>query len=271
MKTTTFQTALTTFTSTFTSLVEEHKICFLTELRKNKNLYDSYFTAAYNLSRALVYSPVNYNKAAIAAKSSLLEHPDFVSIVALRFVSKYDTIVHAYTQKFPQQSLPVQLQLERYIKSFAPNCIINTLSKPNIATASIDTLLTSEGNKTLLDTISDTAPSAHQKIESAENILRYMRTLTAPKQLFSFVVIYGMENTVSQTADRIYTSGASFVFYTGLADFAQVAELNSKELAPFMSFTDASFNFSKDVITIREQLSHSNNKMKNKLAKICNN
>lgn len=270
MKTTTFQTALITFTSTFTSLVEEHKICSLTELRKNKNLYDSYFTAAYNLSRALVYSPVNYNKAAIAAKSSLLEHPDFVSIVALRFVSKYDTIVHAYTQKFPQQSLPVQLQLERYIKSFAPNCIINTLNKPNIAT-SIDALLTSEDNKALLDTISDTAPSAQQKIESAENILRYMRTLTAPKQLFSFVVIYGMENTVSQTADRIYTSGASFVFYTDLADFAQVAELNSKELAPFMSFTDASFNFSKDVITIREQLSHSNNKMKNKLAKICNN
>ena len=271
MKSTTFQTTITNFISIFTSLVEEHHMYSLTELRKNKELYDSYFTATYNLSRVLVYSPVNYNKAAIAAKSTLLEHPDFVSIVALRFVSKYDTIVHAYTQKFPQQSLPVQLQLERYIKTFAPNCIIKTLSKPNIATASLDALLTFEGNNTLADTIPNTAPSAHQRLESTEHILRYMHTLTAPKQLFSFVVIYGMENTVSQTADRIYTSGASFVFYTDLADFAQVAELNSKELAPFMSFTDASFNFSKDVITIREQLSHSNNKMKNKLAKICNN
>jgi len=271
MKTTTFQTALTTFTSTFTSLVEEHKICSLTELRKNKNLYDSYFTAAYNLSRALVYSPVNYNKATIAAKSSLLEHPDFVSIVALRFVSKYDTIVHAYTQKFPQQSLPVQLQLERYIKSFAPNCIINTLSKPNIATTSLDALLTSEGNKTMLDILPDTAPSAHRRLESTEHILRYMHTLTAPRQLFSFIVVYGMENTVSQAANRIHAAGASSVFYTDLTDFAHVAKLQSKELAPFMSFTDASFNFSKDVITIREQLSHSNNKMKNKLANICNN
>ena len=205
MKTTTFQTALTTFTSTFTSLVEEHKICFLTELRKNKNLYDSYFTAAYNLSRALVYSPVNYNKAAIAAKSSLLEHPDFVSIVALRFVSKYDTIVHAYTQKFPQQSLPVQLQLERYIKSFAPNCIINTLSKPNIATASIDTLLTSEGNKTLLDTISDTAPSAHQKIESAEKHSSVYAHLNSSKTIIFFCCdIWHGEYRITNCGQNLY-------------------------------------------------------------------
>jgi len=271
MKTTAFQTAITTFTSIFTALVEEHHLYSLAELRKNKNLYDSYFTAAYDLSKALIYSPVNYHNAAMSKKSTLLEHPDFVSIVSLRLVSQYNTIVHAYTLKFPQQPLPVQLQLDRYIKSFAPNCISKTLSKPTITTTSLDALLSTESNNTLLDTIPDTVPSAHRKLESVENILRYMRTLTAPKQLFSFVVIYGMENTVSQTADRIYTSGASFVFYTDLADFAQVAELNSKELAPFMSFTDASFNFSKDVITIREQLSHSNNKMKNKLAKICNN
>ena len=111
MKSTTFQTALTTFTSTFATLVEEHKIFTLTKLHKNKSLYDNYFTAAYDLSKALVYSPVNYGKATTSNKSTLLEHSDFVSIIALHLVARYDTIVHAYTHKFQQQSLPVQLQL----------------------------------------------------------------------------------------------------------------------------------------------------------------
>ncbi len=270
MKTTAFQTALIAFTSTFATIVEEHHLYSLTELRKNKNLYDSYFTAAYNLSRSLVYSPVNYSKAAMSTKNTMLEHPDYVAIVALRLVSQYDTIVHAYTHKFLQQ-FSVQLQLERYIKSIAPNCINKALNKPIITTTSLNALLSSEGNNTILDILPDTAPSAYRRLESAEHILRYMHALTAPRQLFSFIVVYGMENTISQTANRIHALGAASVFFTDLADFAQVAELHIEELAPFMHFTDASFNFSKDVTTIREQLSHSNSKMKNKLAKICNN
>ena len=80
-----------------------------------------------------------------------------------------------------------------------------------------------------------------------------------------------MENTVSQAADRIHKSGAATIFYSDLAKYAEVAELKPTELAPFMCFTDTSFNFSNDIIIIREQLSHSNNKMKNKLSKICGN
>lgn len=264
-----FQQSVTNFITCFIFLVNKQRILTFDSLQNIPAYYDLYAYAAEELSRALVYSPLYHSARTSLNEESKLEPEDVISAVTIRFLSYYDTIVTAYTEKFPKNPLPIQLQLERYVKTIARNYMYKFLGKQTDNTLSLDAEISSESNKKILDTIPDNTPSVQRRIESAENILRYMHALTSPNHLFSFVVIYGMENKLTTIANQIHKTGAVAVFYHNLSLFAQIAGLRQSELASFMNFSKDSFLFESDTDIICKQLSHYNEKCKLKISKVC--